>query len=162
MPTTSRRRAPFRALHHEYVATILCPMPLASIMALCTPDGKGRWMKGWKPEFLYRAEDSGIDTAFRTVVGGVESLWMVLDMDLEEGSIGYACITPGSHMGTEMIDGEAIDETSCWLTITTEMTALSPKGNAALKEQSSARYQAMVGAWGEAMLGLLSQSKPST
>lgn len=122
-------------------------MPLEYAMAFFTPEGERGWVAGWDPEYLYRSEDDGVDTAFRTTHDGEDTLWMVLDMDLEEGSAGYARITPGSRMGTVMIDGEAIDETSCWITVTYELTALSPAGNAVLKAMTPETFATMIGEW---------------
>ncbi|MEO8480200.1 MAG: SRPBCC family protein, partial [Gemmatimonadota bacterium] len=132
-------------------ATMLLPMPLEEAMECFTPDGEREWLEGWEPEFLFRSDEDGVDTAFRTTHDGEETLWMVLDMDLEEGSAGYARITPGSRMGTVMIDGEAIDETSCWITVTYELTALSPAGNAVLKAMTPAAYKTMIGEWERAI-----------
>ncbi|HET9064945.1 MAG TPA: hypothetical protein VFN22_03890 [Gemmatimonadales bacterium] len=143
MPTPSR----FRALHIDHAATMLLPMPLEEAMECFTPEGERDWVPGWDPEYLHRSEDDGIDTAFRTTHDGEETLWMVLEMDLEDGSAGYARVTPGSRMGTVMIDGEAIDETSCWITVMYEMTALSPAGNAVLKAMTPDAYKTMIGKW---------------
>ena len=65
-----------------------------------TPEGERRWVPDWEPEYLHRAPDDGVDTAFRTRHGGEETLWMVLEHDPEDGCLGYARVTPESRLGT--------------------------------------------------------------
>jgi hypothetical protein len=150
MPPSSR----FIARHVDHSATLTVARPLEGAMALFTPEGEREWIPGWAPEYFFRAEDDGPDTAFRTTEGGEETLWMVLDADLEDGSAGYARVTPGSRMGTVMIDGEAIDNTSCWITVTYELTALSEVGNAVLKAFTAKAFAAMIREWERAIAAL--------
>ena len=148
------RRSRFIARHVDHTATLTVERPLAEAMALFTPEGERRWVPGWDPEYFFRADEDGPDTAFRTTHDGEETLWMVLDADLEEGSAGYARITPGSRMGTVMIDGEAIDDTSCWITVTYELTALSEEGNAVLERFTQGAFEEMIRDWGAAIAAL--------
>jgi hypothetical protein len=142
-----RTTTPFRALHVDHCVTVTVELPLTRAMALFTPEGRGEWGDGWSPEYLHRADDDGIDTAFRTRLGGEETLWMVLDQDLEDGSLGFAQVIPGSRMGTLMFAGEAIDDTSCWITVNEELTALSREGNAVLRALTAAAFEERVRGW---------------
>lgn len=132
--------APFRALHIENTTTVTVELPLADAMSLFTAEGRCAWRDGWQPEYLHRASDDGVDTAFRTRLEGEETLWMVLDHDLEQGALGLAMVVPGSRLGTIMFAGEAIDDTSCWITVTEELTGLSPAGNALLRSLTAGSF----------------------
>lgn len=140
-------RSRFRARHIDHTATLTVELPLDEAMELFTPQGERDWIPGWEPEYLFRAEDDGADTVFRTHHDGEETLWMVLDFDAEEGSAVYARITPGSRLGTVMIDGEEIDDTSTWITVTYELTALSEEGNETLREFTEEVFEEMVAEW---------------
>lgn len=148
------RTTTFRPRHVDREATLTVHLPIADTFELFTPQGERRWVPGWDPEYLHRAEDDGVDTAFRTHHGGEETLWMVLEHDPEEGCIGYARVTPGSRLGTVMVDIEAIDDTSCWVTVRYELTALSEAGNAALKRFTRGAFEAMLAEWEARIEGL--------
>ncbi len=143
MPTKNA----FRARHVDREATIAVALPLAETFALFTPEGERRWVPGWEPEYLHRAEHDGVDTAFRTSHGGEDTLWMVLEYDVEDGCLGYARVTPGSRLGTVMLDIEPIDDTSCWVTVCYELTALSDAGNELLGRFTQRAFEEMCADW---------------
>ena len=138
----------FTPLHIEHSATLTVMASKATTLALFTPEGERAWVPDWNPEYLFsRDGGNGVDTAFRTTHGGEETLWMVLSHDLDDGSVGYARITPGSRMGTVMVDVEPIDATSCWVEVTYEMTALSQAGNAVLRASTPEAFGRMIADW---------------
>jgi hypothetical protein len=137
----------FRAQHVDREATITVHLPFDETFELFTPEGERDWVPGWAPEYLHRAEDDGVDTAFRTHHDGEETLWMVLEHDLDEGCIGYARVTPESRLGTVMIDVEAIDDTSCWVTVCYELTALTASGNRLLEGFTQEMFERKMADW---------------
>ena len=141
------RTTSFRPRHVDREATLTVYLPREEAFELFTPEGERRWVPGWQPEYLHRAPRDGVDTAFRTRHDGEETLWMVLEHDLEDGCLGYARVTPGSRLGTVMLDFEAIDDTSCWVTVCYELTALTAAGNAVLERFTQPAYEAMLADW---------------
>ena len=139
--------ASFKARHIDYTGTITVYLPAEEAFELFTPEGERAWVPGWKPRYFYRAPEDGPDTSFLTKHGGEETLWMVLAADEEELSAGYARITPGSRMGTVMVEVEPIDDTSSWVTVSYELTALTPAGNTVLKKFDKQAFKAMLSDW---------------
>ncbi len=130
--------------------------PAEATLSLFTPEGERRWVPEWEPEYLFRAGGGDeIDTVFRTHHDGEETLWIVLEHDLEEHDAAYARITPGSRLGTVTVEVEPIDETSCWVEVCYEMTALSPEGNAVLQRFDAKAFRAMLDEWERRIAGVL-------
>lgn len=122
--------------------------PAATTLELFTPEGERRWVPDWSPDYLFRAGGGDeIDTVFRTEHDGEETLWIVLEHDLEEHDAAYARITPGSRLGTVTVDVEPIDETSCWVEVCYELTALTAAGNEVLRRFDAAAFRAMLDEW---------------
>lgn len=144
MPATDR----FTALHVSHTGTLTVMAPAAETLELFTPEGERRWVPGWSPDYLFRAGGGDeIDTVFRTVHDGEETLWIVLEHDLEEHDAAYARITPGSRIGTVTVEVEPIDETSCWVEVCYELTAVSAAGNEVLRRFDARAFRAMLDEW---------------
>ena len=138
----------FRARHVSHCGVITVLLPAEETLELFTPEGERDWVPSWEPEYLFRADgDDEIDTVFRTDHDGEESLWIVLDHDLEMYQAAYARITPGSRLGTVAIDIDPIDETSCWVEVCYELTALSPAGNLVLERFDARAFRQMLDEW---------------
>lgn len=152
MPATPR----FTPLHRSHRGTVTVMAPADETLALFTPEGERRWVPDWAPDYLFRAGGGDeIDTVFRTAHDNEETYWIVLEHDLEEHAAAYARITPGSRLGTVTIDVEPIDETSCWVEVCYEMTAMTPAGNAALKQFDRKAFEAMLAEWQERIAAAL-------
>lgn len=136
------------ARHVSHKGTITVLLPADEALELFTPEGERRWVPAWEPDYLFRAGGGDeIDTVFRTDHDGEETLWIVLDHDLELHQAAYARITPGSRLGTVTVDIDPIDETSCWVDVCYELTALSPAGNAILEAFDARAFRAMLDEW---------------
>lgn len=141
-------REGFTPLHVSHCGTLTVMAPAADALELFTPEGERRWVPGWSPEYLFR--DGGgdeIDTVFRTEHDGEETLWIVLEHDLDEHDAAYARLTPGSRVGTVTVDVEPIDETSCWVEVCYELTAVSAAGNDVLRRFDARAFRAMLDEW---------------
>lgn len=142
--------ARFAATHVSHKGTLTVHADARRTLDLFTPEGERAWVPAWEPEYLFRAGGGDeIDTVFRTRHDGEESLWIVLDHDREEGTAAFARITPGSRLGTVTVSVEPIDETSCWVEVCYELTAVSPGGNAVLARFDRAAFAAMLAEWEE-------------
>lgn len=149
----------FRPLHISRKGVITVDLGAQDTLELFTPEGERRWVDGWQPEYLYRAGGGDeIDTVFRTRHGGEETLWIVLDHDLEEGTASYSRLTPGSRLGTVTVSVDGIDERSSWVEICYEMTGLSPAGNEALRALDAKAFRAMLDDWQQRIAGTLTSS----
>lgn len=141
-------RQQFAPLHVSHCGTLTVMAPAATTLELFTPEGERRWVPHWSPDYLFRAGGGDeIDTVFRTEHDGEETFWIVLEHDLEDHDAAYARITPGSRLGTVTVDVEPIDETSCWVEVCYELTALTAAGNEVLRRFDAAAFQAMLDEW---------------
>lgn len=132
----------------SHCGTLTVMAPAATTLELFTPEGERRWVPDWSPDYLFRAGGGDeIDTVFRTEHDGEETYWIVLEHDLEEHDAAYARITPGSRLGTVTVDVEPIDETSCWVEVCYELTAMSAAGNDALRRFDVKAFRAMLDEW---------------
>jgi hypothetical protein len=74
----------------------------ARAIGFFTPEGERAWVPGWDPRYPggLPSEDSG--TVFVTNSGGIETLWVVLDIDRGAATAAYAHIprptTPASFV----------------------------------------------------------------
>lgn len=57
--------------------------PVARVFPFFTALGEKAWAEGWEPELLSGREDRG--SVFRTVYGGHEATWIVVDYRPAEG-----------------------------------------------------------------------------
>lgn len=149
----------FRPKHISRSGVLTVELPFEDTLELFTPEGERRWVDDWRPEYLFRAGGGDeIDTVFRTSHGGEETLWIVLDHDREDGTVSYSRITPGSRLGTVAVSVEGIDERSCWVEVTYELTALSDAGNTVLEQHTAKAYRAMLDDWERRIAALATSS----
>jgi len=140
----------FRPRHISRQGVVTVYQSFEDTLELFTPEGERGWVPGWEPEYLYRAGGGDeIDTVFRTIHDGVETLWVVLDHDREEGTAAYSRHAIGLHIGTVTVSVEEIDRTSCWVEVTYELTSLTPAGNARLAEMTPKKFAGMMEEWGQ-------------
>jgi hypothetical protein len=138
----------FEPLHVTRRGTLTVMAPADETLELFTPEGERRWVPDWDPHYLFRAGGGDeIDSVFRTEHGSEETLWIVLEHDLEDHTAAYARLTPGSRLGTVTVDVEPIDETSCWVEVCYELTALTPAGNEVLRQFDDVAFRRMLDEW---------------
>lgn len=123
------------------------PMAPQEAFHLFTPEGERAWAKGWEPRYLHPAD--GRTTAgmvFTTGHGGEETLWTMTRHEPECGVAEYLRVTPGSRMGTVRVQ---CSESSAGtrVSVTYALTALTPEGNAMLRELDAASYEAFIESW---------------
>lgn len=88
----------------------------ADAFPLFTARGEMAWVPGWAPEFVHPADGRlELDQVFVTSVGGEETLWSVVDLDVDARAVDYLRVTPDSRIArvsvrvSEEDDGSRVD-----------------------------------------------------
>lgn len=122
--------------------------------ALFTPRGEERWAAGWRPRFPEPApDDCAPGTVFETESDGRTTTWVVVDRALGR-RIRYARVVPGDHAGTVTVELTGTGDEHSDVTVTYQLTALSPPAVAYLAE-FAAHYGELMREWAEAISGSL-------
>ena len=66
----------------------------------CSPQkGERAWVPGWDPTYPDGQPSEEPGTVFVTDSGGVETTWVILEIDHPGATATYARVTPGHHAG---------------------------------------------------------------
>jgi hypothetical protein len=143
-------------MHIERSGRFTLPIPPAEAFPYFSAEGERRWVTGWEPVPLHApGGDLGVPGAvFSTAVGGELTLWLVLAFDSHRFEARYARITPGSRLGTVTVrcapDGDGTE-----VTVTYEMTSLSPEGAASLEGMTPEAFTTSLAGWGKEIRAVL-------
>lgn len=120
-------------------------LPVSEAFRLFTARGERDWVDGWEPVFPTPVDDDAeVGTVFQTDHGGQSATWIVVDRDGDR-RIRYARVAAGRDAGTvEVRLAPAGPHTE--VTVTYQLTALPPKGDAWLRD-FAAHYPDMMRAW---------------
>ena len=120
--------------HVRLTRTIPVSMPSVKAFSLFTPSGERAWVEEWNPIFPASVSDeTEPGTVFETDHGGTNTIWVVARC--EPGVlIEYARITPGDRAGLVTVVCAPAGDNDTLVTVTYELTALSPEANAALDD----------------------------
>ena len=139
-------------MHIERTGRFTLPIPPAAAFPYFSAEGERRWVTGWEPVPLHApGGDLAVAGAvFSTAVGGELTLWLVLAYDRSSYVARYVRFTPGSRLGTVTVRcapsaGGAADGTE--VTVTYEMTSLSPEGAATLEAMTPEEYASSLAGW---------------
>jgi hypothetical protein len=140
-------------VHIERSHAFVLELPLERAFGLFEPEGERLWAKGWDPRYLHPA---GAGTAargmvFRTGHGGEETLWIISRHEPEAGLVEYVRATPGSRIGTVLVQCARLDAARTRVTVVYALTALSESGNATLRSLDAPAYEAFIRSWEEAI-----------
>jgi hypothetical protein len=120
--------------------------PLVRVFPLFTALGEKAWAQGWEPELLSGREERG--SAFRTVKGARETLWIVVDYRPTEGRVSYARVAQGSNIGLVDVQCSAASESSTEVSVRYTLTGLDAEGRAFVSEFLHPRqYRQMIEEW---------------
>lgn len=140
------------------------PLPVASAVALFTPEGERRWAgSSWDPEYAIPAaagDDSAPGTVFTTESDGGAATWIVLER--RGDAMSYARVVPGRIAGTVTVtcsQEPARDETR--VTVRYDVTSLSPEGVAFVEELEEG-YDAFLDEWRREILSGLAGERDDT
>lgn len=120
--------------------------PVAQVFPLFTALGERAWAPGWEPELLSGREERG--SVFRTVHGGRETTWIVVDYRPSEGRVSYARLAQGSNMGLVDVQCSAAADGGSDVRVRYTLTGLNPQGEAFVMEfLNPAHYARMIEEW---------------
>ncbi|HZA39933.1 MAG TPA: SRPBCC family protein [Actinomycetota bacterium] len=113
--------------------TLEVPLPETRAFSLFTPSGESTWVEGWDPVFPAPvADEIEPGTVFETHHGDY-TIWVVVRC--EPGAlVEYARITPGDRAGLVRVECEAASDNATFVTVSYQLTALTPEGNSALDD----------------------------
>jgi hypothetical protein len=120
--------------------------PVAQVFPLFTALGEKAWADGWEPELLSGREERG--SVFRTVHGGRETTWIVVDYRPAEGRVSYARLAQGSNMGLVDVQCTASPAGGTEISVRYTLTGLNPQGQAFVGEfLDPQHYSRMIEEW---------------
>ena len=132
--------------------------PVARVFPLFTALGEKVWADGWEPELLSGQEERG--SVFRTVHGGRETVWIVVDYRAGQGRVSYARLAQGSSMGLVDVQCSAASGGGTEVSVRYTLTGLNPQGQALVSEfLSPAHYSRMIAGWQAAIGKALASSQ---
>ena len=129
--------------------------PIEHAIELFTPEGERAWAPGWDPTYLHPADgrtERGM--VFTTGHNNEHTLWTMTRHEPAAGVVEYQRITPGSRMGSVLVQCEALDSARTRVTVTYTLTALTEDGNRMLREIDTAAFRAFIGDWERAIASL--------
>jgi len=120
--------------------------PVARVLPLFTALGEKAWAQGWEPELLSGREERG--SVFRTVHGGRETTWIVVDYRPAEGRVSYARLAQGSNMGLVDVQCSAAAGGGSEVSVRYTLTGLNPQGQSFVSEfLDPVQYRHMIEEW---------------
>lgn len=121
-----------------------------------TPEGERLWVPGWNPVYPAGEASESSGTVFTTDAGGVDTIWIVQQIDRGGCSSAYSRVTPGHHAGTVKVQCADRADGGCVVTVAYDMSLLpgsDPKGLDAYDDSS---FAAMMEEWASEINGALS------
>lgn len=134
--------------------------PIARVFPLFTALGEKAWAQGWEPQLLSGREERG--SAFRTLHGGRETTWIVIDYRPSEGRVSYARLAHGSNIGLVDVHCSATSEGGTEVSVRYTLTGLDAQGQAFVNHfLDPAHYSRMIEDWRQSIAAALPGAKPA-
>ena len=123
-------------------------LPLAPAAAFdwFTAEGERRWVDGWNPVILSPCRGTEPGAVFLTHHGDEQTIWTVIEADRDAGRLLYSRVSPDRRAGIVGVRIALAGEGSS-ITVSYDLTALSPEGEAAVKAMDEAGFVAMMAEW---------------
>lgn len=123
-------------------------------IGLFTPEGERLWVPGWDPVYPegQPSEDSG--TVFLTESGGVETTWVVIQIDRPGATAAYARTTPGYHAGVVRVACVDTAAGHCTVSVAYDLTLLGADP-AELEAHAVGNFEDMMHEWSNAVAAYL-------
>jgi hypothetical protein len=112
-------------------ATIQLNAPPQTVLSLLDPVGESKWAEGWEIRRIYPPEGTPEKGFIFATTGeeGVETVWMISDLNRTSRTISYVLVTPESKLGQIDISLESTPDQTTRAKVRYIYTALTPKGN---------------------------------
>lgn len=123
------------------------PLAAREAMWLFTPEGERAWVPGWDPAYQAGRVSEAAGTVFTTSAGGIETTWVIVELDRPGGHARYARFTPDRHAGTVRVSCTDTRPGHCEVTVLYEMTAIGEAGSDVLDPYSPEQFEAMLEQW---------------
>ena len=117
-------------------------LPATAAIGLFTPEGERAWIPGWDPVYATGETSETPATVFTTAAGGIETIWVIIEIDRAGGTAAYARITRGRHAGTVRVRCTNVSPGSSAVGLSYDMSLLPDADPAVLKEYAPAQFQA--------------------
>ena len=142
----------FTAERAERTHAFVVDLPLERAFALFEPEGERAWAKGWDPTYLHPADGRArTGMVFTTTHGSEETVWMATRHEPAQGLVEYARLTPGSRVGTVLVQCARVGEARTRVTVIYTLTGLTEKGNAYIRGFDEAHYRDFIESWSRAI-----------
>lgn len=142
----------FRASRIERSRDFVVEAPMARAFRHFEPEGERAWAEGWDPVYLAPADGHAQrGMVFTTAHGGEATLWMMTRYEPQAGLVEYVRATPGSRIGTVLVQCMPLGAARTRVTVVYTLTALSEEGNRTLAELDEAAYAVYIDSWAEAI-----------
>ena len=133
--------------------------PLAQVFPLFTALGEKTWARGWEPQLLSGREERG--SAFRTVHGGRETTWIVVDYLPSQGRVSYARLAQGSNIGLVDVQCTAPPGGGTDVSVRYTLTGLDAQGEAFVSHfLDREQYSRMIEDWRTSISAALANARP--
>ena len=133
----------------------LLPLPVTDAVPLFTPEGERRWVgPSWDPIYAIPdavEDDSAPGTVFTTDSAGGSATWIVLERG--DDGMRYARISPGRIAGTITVTCTPVEAGQTRVSVTYDVTSLSPEG-AAFVGELEATYDQFLEDWRQQIVAL--------
>jgi hypothetical protein len=146
-------RPPVR-VSHTYTQT-LNGSP-AEVLPLLCPVREADWVPDWAPRLVISSTglaepDCVFITPDPAAPAGAEAIWTVLHQDPTAGTVEMLKVTPGFLVVRLAIALRPRPEAGCHAVVTYCYTALSPAGEAYVRERTAASYAEFMRGWESAL-----------
>ncbi|MES2937806.1 MAG: SRPBCC family protein [Pseudomonadota bacterium] len=140
-------------LHIRNQRALRLPLPADTAFQLLTPKGEERWIAEWRPRYIRPADgETEAGMVFTTGEGEEFTIWQVVDFDAAARKARYARTTPALRTGMVTVEATALNDNETEVLVRYEMTALSPQGEASLRQYEGEAFAAMMAQWREMIL----------
>ena len=132
--------------------------PVARVFPLFTALGEKAWAEGWQPQLLSGREERG--SVFRTVHGGRETTWIVVEYLPAQGRVSYARLAQDSNMGLVDVRCSATPGGGTEVSVRYTLTGLDAHGEVFVSQfLDREQYSRMIEEWHASISAALSRAK---
>ncbi len=128
------------------------PLPPQEAMRYFTPEGEREWVPGWDPDYGDDGPGEAPGTVFTTAVGGVETYWIINELDVSTGRAAYARFTPRRHAGIVGVRCEEVAPATTDVHVTYDITLLPGCDVAHMSQYTADGFENMMRDWRQTLV----------